>query len=167
MKAEGTTALLEWETESELNSSHFEIERSETGRDWVAIGLVPAKNIPGESAEYLYTDQNITAKRIYYRLKMTDRDSTFAYSQIRSVAFGTESEVAAYPNPVGSEGDIQILLGEKGIKSVRIYDLAGKLVLKSGIADVKVNVQELPAGKYILHIEMQDGSKISRTILKK
>ncbi|CAG5068213.1 hypothetical protein DYBT9623_00942 [Dyadobacter sp. CECT 9623] len=166
VNAEGKTALLEWKTESETNSSHFEIERSNTGKDWFYIGKVQAENIPDEPAQYQYADQNITAKHVYYRLKMVDGDSTFAYSQIRSLAFDRASELAAYPNPIGPTGEIQLLLGDVGIANVRVFDLAGKLVSKFEKANAKINIEGLPSGKYILQIGMADGTKESRTIVK-
>jgi hypothetical protein len=45
-------ALLTWRTASEINSDHFEIEKSNTGKDWQKIGSIPAKNPGAENVEY-------------------------------------------------------------------------------------------------------------------
>jgi hypothetical protein len=76
-------ASLNWKTENEQNTSHFEIERSTDGRNYTTVGNVAAFNQPGIH-NYNYTD-NIAALAVpivYYRLKQKDIDGRFTYSGI-------------------------------------------------------------------------------------
>jgi hypothetical protein len=68
-RAEGQTALLTWRTTSEINSERFEIERSETGRDWHQIGNVLTKSAGIEITDYSFTDKDPAFNLVYYRPK--------------------------------------------------------------------------------------------------
>lgn len=92
-------AYLSSATTEETNSERFEIEHSSDARKWINIGL---KASHGESAtlkRYDFIDNAPAEGMHYYRLKMVDKDATFAYSSIQSVPFDVFGLLAAYPNP--------------------------------------------------------------------
>jgi hypothetical protein len=83
---------------------------------------------------------------------MVDRDGTFEYSTIRSVAF--ESALTAgfmYPNPTVNTITFQNL--PEGI--VRIYNTLGQLVKQVFITtkQATVSVSDLPAGTYTVQTQ--------------
>ncbi len=94
------TVLLSWSTTLEVNSDRFEIERSANGKRWENIGVI---NSAGESknlSSYTYTDESPLNGSNLYRLKMVDRDLSFAYSRIRSVEVSGAAASVMFPNPV-------------------------------------------------------------------
>ncbi|HMQ08013.1 MAG TPA: T9SS type A sorting domain-containing protein [Saprospiraceae bacterium] len=105
-KRESREVLLEWITTAEFNASHFEIERSEDGHAFYAIGQVKATGEKQEQKVYHFIDRNITLLRrenkiFYYRLRMVDLDQRFAYSEVRGVRIDSDAleKVVVYPNP--------------------------------------------------------------------
>lgn len=162
-----TGALLTWTTTSEINSDHFEIEKSSNGKDWQKIDSVPAKNLSSENTDYSYFDQNAGSNVTYYRLKMVDTDGTFAYSRIQSIHFDGSTDIAIFPNPVENDSKLQLLLGNSKVSKISIYNLAGKQVFESDKPISHVNIQSLPAGKYIVRIRLTDGSESSYAIVKR
>ena len=73
---------LNWGTASEKNTSHFEIEYSIDGSQFIAMN--DKINAAGNSAhlhEYSYI-HNFFAPLIYYRIKQIDLDGLFDYSKI-------------------------------------------------------------------------------------
>lgn len=56
--SEGSTALLNWQTSSETNSDHFDIERSLDGKKWMNIGSVTASGDKKSSSLYSFPDTN-------------------------------------------------------------------------------------------------------------
>ena len=83
-----------WETASENNNDFFTLEKSVNGSDWSAIGTVNGAGNSQEMLSYEFTDRNPLNGISYYRLKQTDFDGNFEYSDIRSVNFyGKSSEV--------------------------------------------------------------------------
>lgn len=114
-KAEGQIANLAWSTTAETNSERFDIQRSQNGKDWKIIGSVSANGESKTILSYSFSDNNPLNGQNFYRLKMIDLDSTFAYSRINNVAFENKSLVNVYPNPAINElftspaADVEIL----------------------------------------------------------
>ncbi|MEI6185477.1 MAG: hypothetical protein WCP65_08105, partial [Bacteroidota bacterium] len=74
---------LSWQTATEINTSHFNIQRSTTGKDFTTIGKVPAKG----ASEYTFNDnEKSAAKTLYYRLEIVDKDGTISYSEVRELS---------------------------------------------------------------------------------
>lgn len=162
---EGQTALLKWATTMETNSDRFEIQRSQNGKQW---GMIGTKQSNGESSSlksYNFTDSEPLDGENLYRLKMVDRDGTFAYSRIESVTF--EGLTASfYPNPVADK--LVINAGDfSKVKNVQIYDASGKTVYKSSATpSAEINVQNLSAGLYVVQVVRTNGTVITHKIIK-
>lgn len=152
--------LLQWKTEREINTDHFEIEKSLTGNDFSKIGTVKA----GASI-YTYTDNyTVTtgsiAKTTFYRLKMFDKDGTFSYSPIKTINHTNNSfAVNIYPNPtITNELKFQLESDQKAMLQVRVISKDGKVVLSSQIASGQgassqtLNISKLPSGQYFLNL---------------
>jgi len=68
-------AHLEWKTESELNNSHFIVERYMENAEWVAIGQIMGNGTTNEMHFYEYDDYNVNPyESAYYRLVQVDFD---------------------------------------------------------------------------------------------
>lgn len=77
--------ILNWNTASEINSDHFNIERSTDGRNYYSIGRVNASGFSSTEVKYSFTDVSPADGKNFYRLVMTDRDGSFEYSKIVAV----------------------------------------------------------------------------------
>ncbi|MGG7663545.1 T9SS type A sorting domain-containing protein [Dyadobacter sp. BHUBP1] len=152
---------LNWATSEETNSERFEIQRSTDGKVWKGIGDVQAEGESNVKKNYTFTDHQPevgVGNANLYRLKMVDKDGTFAFSAIRSVRFESKLESSIFPNPVMSELTLKVT-SWKQVKAIRIDNLAGLQVYNSGPVDSgKVDVSKLDAGVYILRITHTDGS---------
>ncbi|MCB0477681.1 MAG: hypothetical protein KDC84_05935 [Crocinitomicaceae bacterium] len=85
--------LITWVTESEINNSHFELERSTDGMAFERIAILSGMGNSTLQHTYTYKDQNyLTGLINYYRLKQVDFDGVFEYFDIISVD-NTEEEV--------------------------------------------------------------------------
>ena len=73
---------LSWATSSETNSAYFEIEHSKSGYDFTSIGKVTAAGNTNVQSNYRFTDYNAIKGINYYRLKQTDLDGNYVYSNI-------------------------------------------------------------------------------------
>lgn len=94
---------LNWQTASEVNSSHFIIERSLDNQQYNSIGTVAAKGFSSSRINYGFLDNKPVNfdRPTYYRLAMVDRDGTKKYSKIISVTLKTSGSFVqeVYPNP--------------------------------------------------------------------
>lgn len=122
---ESADAHLHWETTEEVNSSHFEVERSRDARNFTAIGSVEAHRNTSGVRRYLYNDPSLPSGTYYYRLKMVDTDGTFSYSRLASIRIDRDAEIVIYPNP--AEEQLTITAREK-ISRIDLVDLRGQTV---------------------------------------
>ncbi|MGG7665242.1 T9SS type A sorting domain-containing protein [Dyadobacter sp. BHUBP1] len=161
-RKEGSTASLAWSTTAETNSDRFEIERSANGKVWNRIGAVASNGESKVLVKYTFTDTAPLAGENLYRLKMVDKDATFAYSSIKSVTFDNINQLA-YPNPAR---DIVYIQHADHVKSVSVIDMNGKTVKETGItAGGTFRVDGLSAGMYLVKVVNQDGGVRSQKII--
>jgi hypothetical protein len=161
-------AVLEWQTASEINASHFEIQRSANAKDFTAIANVAANN---SRSIYQFNDKRSIAGHSYYRLKMIDLDSTFAYSKIINLEVTSVKSLFAYPNPASRELMINSPDGTKwaDVAKVEFFDPAGRM--RYSTSDIKgqsINIGSLANGLYLIRIITKDGTAYhSRIVVKK
>ncbi len=119
-----------WTTATEINVSHFNIQRSTNSKDFITIGKVKAYN--KNFNEYSFIDQLITKdqdpKTLYYRIESVDFDGKKQYSEIRNVELGIgNNELRIFPNPAKDFVTIEC----KGAKELLIIDYLGRIVFQS------------------------------------
>ncbi|GGN05722.1 hypothetical protein GCM10010967_46150 [Dyadobacter beijingensis] len=167
--AKENAGYLTWQTSSEVNSSHFGIERSGDAKTWQGIGEVAARgeNATGgfTSTNYEFTDAGALAGDNYYRLKMVDKDETFAYSRIVKVRMDGTPDWAVFPNPVSEK-----LFFSKNIlqnlATARLTDAAGRTMYASREPSGDgIDVSRMPAGLYLLKFSFTDGLSKSYKVL--
>ena len=167
VKAEKAVSL-NWSTSQEVNSDHFEVERSQDGKTWNKLGDVSAS---GETSkiitQYTYLDPAPANGENLYRLKMVDRDQTYGYSRIVNVNAETESFFTVFPNPVSEKLNINTT-NWKQIQTVEILNNSGQIIYKSAsAAKPEVNVQDLSEGIYFVRLTHKDGKKETNKFVKK
>jgi hypothetical protein len=147
---------LDWQTASETNNDYFTIERSQDGKNWVEVKTVDGAGDSSKPISYSEVDTEPFDGISYYRLKQTDFDGTFTYSQIKSVNIDKlqESRVIIFPNPTSDrftmEGE------EEELKQIAIYDMFGHLmsgsyrVVERRTTTLIIDVSKLADGIYMV-----------------
>ncbi|MEM1328889.1 MAG: T9SS type A sorting domain-containing protein [Bacteroidota bacterium] len=156
------------QTASELNNSHFELERSEDAKAFKPIATIKGQGTTLETSEYTFADEEVIGDVVYYyRLKQVDIDGTVDYSDIRSAKLNKGGkEWNIYPNPIGKEQNLQIeFYGEAARTDFFVLDALGRRVLQvtqditsKGWQQVSIDISSLPVGTYLLFDE-QGNSK--------
>lgn len=94
------TVDLTWQTASEKDNDFFTIERSTDGKNWAAIQEIDGAGNSTNLLNYATTDLLSEKGLYYYRLKQTDFDGAFTYSDIKAVSINNStSEITVFPNP--------------------------------------------------------------------
>ena len=149
--------ILDWSTSSEQNSAGFGVEHSTDGNTWNLLGFVSSKATNGNSNQklsYQYTDKGLANGTHYYRLKQTDLNGEFSYSNIAKVDMNSANAAfKVYPNPANSYLFIEYSGATK--TPVRIIDMSGRVMKSLFTTGVKtrVDTNEFPAGTYIISID--------------
>jgi hypothetical protein len=76
-----TGVQLYWETASEIENSHFEVQRSDNGGEFLPIGRVEGNGTHTALLDYQFIDLNPVANGMY-RLKILDYNDKYDYSLI-------------------------------------------------------------------------------------
>lgn len=166
----GTTAKLNWLVTNEISFANYILERSFTGANFTAItSVLPRGNANGQEA-YSYNDNVANLKgKIYYRLKMVDKDGTFKYSNIVIVKIGGIKIAAVYPNPFVESVKVELESDVKEIAQVRIIALNGKVAIQSmepiqvGGNQFTLNgLSRLASGIYTIEVKTTTGTLVQQ-----
>jgi uncharacterized delta-60 repeat protein len=162
--------ILNWQTASEQNTSHFDIERSSEGIFFSKIGQVLASVNSTSLKNYSFTDLRPTAGINYYRLKMMGADGHFTYSNVLVVKMNTVADIEIFPNPVLNVLQVQLTASQNKNTLLQIQDVAGKIIKQENIASggnqisTTIDVSGLPKGVYFLVVKNEKGTIIKKII---
>ena len=146
-------ALLNWATASEKNNAYFTIERSEDAQNFSELQRVKGAGDSREQQNYTFTDFSLRPNIYYYRLKQTDYDGQFTYSDIVTVniiALERVATVAIYPNPAKNNLVFDTNLDRN--QSVFIYNEQGQCVGNYNTIPRNLDISHLINGVYFIRI---------------
>ncbi|HEX8657801.1 MAG TPA: T9SS type A sorting domain-containing protein, partial [Hymenobacter sp.] len=157
---QGMAVAVSWATASEVNSAHFDVERSLNGREFVAVATVAAQGST-QPTVYLALDKTAPATTLYYRLRQVDRDGTSANSPVVVVAgSGAAAKVLLYPNP--ARGSINF--AAETATPYRVVNQLGQPLLRgtapAGLAQVTLDA--LMPGLYFLELQTATGRVVQK-----
>lgn len=111
--------LITFEVASQINNDFFEIERSTDGLNWESITQIDGLGTSSVQQKYGYVDDRFMETLNYYRLKQTDFNGDFAYSEIASVDNRPgEKEILAVYNLQGDK----VAIDHPGLIIVQFVD---------------------------------------------
>lgn len=148
--------VLRWHTATELNNSHFVVERSTNGRDFQPFGEVMGAGTTLAPQAYQYIDATPAQGINYYRLTQVDYDGQATIHHTVTIQVGQSAEAFVLsPNP--AHNDLTILRPQGNDAQLTITDLMGRVVRSQSLtqAITTVSVADLPAGQYIVRLVSQ------------
>jgi len=169
------SVMLQWETTTEENNSHFSVQRSTDGINFTDMALIEGQGTTSNIHNYQFADRFPASGRSYYRLKQVDFNGQFEYSEVVSVVYeNTMPELSAvvYPNPVLSNEMVSFNI--TGFDSdlafkVNIVDQQGQSVwLKEIEPSDKGPFQikkALSPGLYLVHFIFNEGKSLSKKLI--
>lgn len=144
--AEVNSIRVDWTTLTEVNSSHFNLERSTDARSFEVVSAnIPAAGNSNTPIDYSYTDADVVYNQVYYyRAHQFDIDGKSAYSNVAEAVLTNdgrgETLVLLYPNPADDNLNLQVRGNTDASLHLKLYDAVGKLVFE--------NRFEFPAGQH-------------------
>ncbi|MEP6748415.1 MAG: T9SS type A sorting domain-containing protein [Bacteroidota bacterium] len=165
------TAVLQWQSGTENGFSYYQVERSvNNGAGYTATGKVAAK---GSNIVYSFTDDagilHANEIKIYYRLKMVDKDGSFEYSDVRAVSFNHQASattIKSFPNPATATVYITSAgISNSAATQATIHDMQGRMVKSfsnvtlSGVNTIALSLDGISKGQYIITINGANGQE--------
>ncbi len=142
------TLSLQWATASEDNSAWFVIAHASPGSAWRVLDSLPAAGWSASMQHYSWQWKNPPAGTHYFRLKMMDRDGSFAWSPVVSAEVSGGPTLSLWPNPAR---EVLHLAAEGEWCHTRIVSLAhGQTIKEWAQLPRQIALQDLPPGPYVL-----------------
>lgn len=170
-KAGDGTVSLQWETASEQDNSHFDIERSADAKGFEAIGRENGQGTTSATQRYGFVDKSPLTGVNYYRLRQVDTSGQVTYSKITAVAYDSNQPLLALVgNPTDSQS-IRVLAKNVSLDNLKLTSLTGgaipfDLQLEDGSIYRLTPRTSLISGTYVLVI--RDGkTRLSQRLVIK
>ena len=170
---------LSWATASEINNDFFTVERSSDGINFEKVLMKHGAGNSTSQKNYSDIDPNPLPGYSYYRLKQTDYDGHYTYSDIQTIknkganSVGEVVEIKSVaPNPFTTEFDLNFISKEKGIAQIMLMNSTGAVIkdqsteITEGYNTFQFNdVSDLPQGVYYVTIIFKE-TKVTKKLLK-
>jgi hypothetical protein len=169
---QGEVVSLNWKTLTEINNDYFTIERSVDAITFEQLATVQGGGNRNTEALYHTIDDAPLSGVSYYRLKQTDFNGSFSYSQVVAVNRNVVKEEAyVYPNPIDPSSSF-VVAGLESAQGTHIalYSsnataLPVELEIVSG-ASVRVSpTKQLSSGVYVVHVKTGSTEKRLKLIV--
>lgn len=175
---ENKKPVLTWISSKEENFSHYVLERSTDGINFMEAALVFAHGNTSGDSRYQFSDNAVTSLGkgiLYYRLRMVDMDGKYKYSETRLIRLteaGKAISIAAYPNPAINELRVTIPNHWQGQKiRYEIFTVNGQAVRtlsrNSAGQTETMDISSLPSGSYIIKVSAEKESATQHFIKSK
>ncbi len=155
---------LEWVTASEENNDFFAVERSLDGRNFEVVATVNGAGTTSEKLNYSYCDVNDLCGKVYYRLKQTDFDGQFSYSDIIIVKrICSEDVFRVFPNPFNKRLSLEISSNKVELVTIELVDAIGRIHISNeeslavGVNRFVYDWELLPNDIYFLLVRYDSG----------
>lgn len=149
---------LEWITASEINNDFFTIEKSKDGLNWEVIQTIKGAGNSSAQNNYATKDSNPIFGQSFYRLKQTDFDGAFTYSNVETINLEyNRLDFTISPNP--TKDILRVTFNDESkFEDFSISNLEGK-ILRGNYKltgqennTLTIDVSNLPSGIYFLTI---------------
>jgi len=169
-----------WNVASEMNLSHYELERSEDGVDFEQIATLGAQGNTTNTLSYQYDDYDVRGfQHYYYQVRSVDLDGSYEYTPVVVASidgFGegfNENAVSLYPNPTNSNTAVAIHTDQQLQISMTVMSASGQLVheqqllLNSGNTIVNLASNAWANGVYLVQLRDElSGKTITKRLIK-
>ena len=139
--------VLNWKTASESNTSHFAVEKSLDGKEYVVLANVNAAGNSNRLKTYQYIDKELTPGKNYFRLKMIDKDGKFTYSNIVLLKYeGIKNMPKIITNPFRNYIDIRFAKLPEGEVTMQLTNASGAVIKTQRFTNISQNTVRLEVG---------------------
>lgn len=175
---ENNETRFEWETQTEINTDYFQIERFDPiTSEWSLVGTVQAAGNASSTRQYSFVDRNPHAGSNVYTLRQFDKSGARRPMGSVEVIFSDFANrvLDLYPNPV-SEGQSIFVRFESAQDTelkLDILSLDGQVVKQlshsayAGVNTLDIPMENLSAGMYFFRMEKGGKNAIKKFVITK
>ncbi len=164
---------LTWTTATETNNDYFTIEKSPEFQNWSPLADVDGAGNSSSVISYSYADENPNRNVTYYRLKQTDYNDQYSYSDpISAYCYTSDNNIEVMEMQITADNDLLVSFSSNkgGLHHFNLYDGNGKLITDENIITnpgknvLTYNLSNLSSDIYMFTI-YNSSKSITRKIL--
>jgi hypothetical protein len=171
---EQNSIRLEWSTSSEINSSHFELEKSFDRTNFRKIAIIDAAGNSNSLKNYSFLDREPPSELNYYRLKMVDASGQVLHSDIKLVQNDKLGQnIYVLGNPFNERINLRFAKIPQTEVRIQLQNVAGNISstfsykqLIGSELSLDVHGLNLSRGMYLIHVEA-DKKTFNQKIIKR
>jgi hypothetical protein len=172
---EAKSNLIRWETASEINLSHFIVERSNDGENFYQVGVLPARGNSSSNMVYELEDKDYLHKTLYYRISSVDYDGEDQKSDVVALTRQLGEDIfvsSVYPNPADDNFSIEINSSSSQTVKLSLFNALGELIFaekescSNGMNTFEYSLADLPAGIYGVFVENNGNVEVIKLVVK-
>ena len=151
-----------WETASETNNHFFTIEQSIEGGSFHEVAQIDGAGTSSTSNFYEYSMPAAFSGLMYFRLKQTDYNGDYSYSDVQTIFVDNGEYIRLYPTIatdfITIEGDYE---------SVKFSNEQGKIHHPTRMHGNSYPIAALPQGMHYAIISLKNGEIVTRQFFRK
>jgi len=174
---ENQETTFEWITNTEINNDYFTIEKSFDGINFDEIAIIAGAGSSSEELFYRYSDNDILEGISYFRLKQTDINGKYSYSDV--IAIGNndyENKFQIFPTLTKTNGVIYTTVHDPQRKTgieILIIDKNGNTKFQNYINENQIDSFQytlkldnmLIPGIYFLYIKQGNAEQTEKIVV--
>jgi len=159
---DGGNILFVWETATETNNDYFTIEQSFDGVSFHEVAQIAGAGTSSTSNYYEYSMPAAFSGLMYFRLKQTDYNGDYSYSDVQTIFVDNGEYIRLYPTIatdfITIEGDYE---------SVKFSNEQGKIHHPTRMHGNSYPIAALPQGMHYAIISLKNGEIVTRQFFRK
>lgn len=134
---------LRWCTAPDINPDGFEVQRSGDAKNFSRIGWIEGKDRSSEYNHYLFEDQRVSARGLYYyRLHWIDKNGASQFSSVVAARLTTSGKVIfeTCSKPYPEVSSLKYILSRPSLITIEIMDPKGRMIkcYRQGLQDANM-----------------------------
>lgn len=134
-RVQGGDGLLFWTTGSERNNAWFDVFASAHAHspteEWVTVGRLPGAGDSQTPLHYSLVDGRPGKRGVhYYRLKQTDHDGMYTFSDVIALDYGLMAGPVVFPNPFAHDAVVSMGLAGDAVVQLTVMNTMGQEVAR-------------------------------------
>lgn len=153
-----SSALIKWQTASELNADRFVVMRSYDGIHYTEIGTVKATGNSNSIQSYSYTDYGLISGTVYYKIAEYDFDNSARYTDVKSINVYL-NKMTVYPNPTKGSVTVSLVSGLGNNITIEVINSIGQTLSSKTVSsgtdffEQDIDLQGFNSGVYFLKVQ--------------
>ncbi len=166
VQKQNNTVQLNWTTQQEVNSSHFIIQKSTDGKNWMDVDKIIATGNSSTPKNYQAFDLKPANGINYYRLKQVDKDGKTELSVVRSVSFKNTFKISVSPNPAKDFITVKKVMSSSRAYTLQIINENGFIVkqMQTNSAITVMDISNVSNGIYFIKVIDGESTTVQKCI---